>query len=82
MKVGDLISFKPIDFGLEDWSNPCIVMSEYESPNEGLWSVTNRWFPMQKVYVVIDEIGEHALVACQENMQTAWAEKKALKVIG
>ena len=44
--------------------------------------VTNRWLPMQKVYVVIDEIGEHALVACQENMKTAWAEKKALKVIG
>jgi len=36
VKVGDLISFKPINFGLEDWSNPSIVMSEYESPNEGL----------------------------------------------
>ena len=39
MKVGDLISFKPLDFGLEDWSNPSIVMYEYESPNEGLWTV-------------------------------------------
>ena len=39
MKTGDLISFKPIDFGNEDWSNPCIVMSQYDSPNEGLWSV-------------------------------------------
>ena len=39
MKVGDLISFKPIDFGLDDWSNPCIVLRQYESPNEGLWIV-------------------------------------------
>ena len=39
MKVGDLISFKPIDFGHEDWSNPCIVLRQYESPNEGLWIV-------------------------------------------
>ena len=43
--------------------------------------VTNRWFPMQKVYVVIDEIGDTALVACQETAETVWAEKKALKVI-
>ena len=39
MKVGDLISFKPINFGLEDWSNPCIVVRQYESPDEGLWVV-------------------------------------------
>ena len=39
MKIGDLISFKPIGFGLEDWSNPSIVMYEYKSPNEGLWSI-------------------------------------------
>ena len=39
MKVGDLISFKPINFGLEDWSNPCIVVRQYESPDEGLWIV-------------------------------------------
>jgi len=50
VKVGDLISFKPINFGLEDWSNPCIVMSEYESPNEGLWSV---W--CDGVFCVIDD---------------------------
>ena len=50
MKVGDLISFKPINFGLEDWSNPCIVMSEYESPNEWLWSV---W--CHGVFCVIDD---------------------------
>ena len=39
MKVGDLISFKPIGFGNEDWSNPCIVLQEYEAPDEGLWIV-------------------------------------------
>ena len=39
MKAGDLISFKPINFGLEDWSNPCIVLRQYESPDEGLWVV-------------------------------------------
>ncbi len=39
MKAGDLISFKPIHFGLEEWSNPSIVVSEYTPPNEGLWVV-------------------------------------------
>ena len=39
MRVGDLISFKPINFGLEDWSNPCIVVREYPAPDEGLWVV-------------------------------------------
>ena len=39
MKVGDLISFKPIGFGKEDWSPPCIVIREYEVPNSGLWIV-------------------------------------------
>ena len=39
MRVGELISFKPINFGLEDWSNPCIVVRQYESPDEGLWIV-------------------------------------------
>ena len=39
MKVGDLISFKPIGFGLEDWSSPSIVLEEYEAPNDGLWVV-------------------------------------------
>ena len=44
--------------------------------------VTNRWFPMRKVYMVIDEIGDTALVACQKTAQAVWAEKKVLKVIG
>ena len=39
MKVGDLISFKPIGFGKEDWSNPCIVLRQYEAPDEALWIV-------------------------------------------
>lgn len=39
MKVGDLISFKPINFGNEDWSNPCIVVREYPAPDCGLWIV-------------------------------------------
>ena len=39
MKVGDLISFKPINFGLEEWSNPGIVLEGYEPPNDGLWVV-------------------------------------------
>ena len=39
MKAGDLISFKPINFGLEDWSNPCIVVREYPAPDCGLWVV-------------------------------------------
>ncbi len=30
MKVGDLISFKPIGFGLDDWSNPGVVLKEWE----------------------------------------------------
>ena len=50
MKAGDLISFKPIAFGLEDWSNPSIVMGEYDKPNEGLWSI---W--CDGVYCVIDD---------------------------
>ncbi len=50
MKVGDLISFKPIDFGLGEWSNPSIVMYEYPNPNEGLWSV---W--CDGVFCVIDD---------------------------
>ena len=43
--------------------------------------VTNRWFPMWKVYIVIDEIGDTALVACQKTSEMVWAEKKVLKVI-
>ena len=43
--------------------------------------VTNRWFPMRKVYVVIDEIGDTALVACQKTAEAVWAEKKTLKVV-
>ena len=50
MKVGDLISFKPLNFGLEDWSNPSIVIREYESPNEGLWVV---W--CDEILCVIDD---------------------------
>ena len=50
MKAGDLISFKPINFGLEDWSNPSIVIGEYDKPDEGLWSI---W--CDGVYCVIDD---------------------------
>lgn len=50
MKVGDLISFKPIDFGLEDWSNPSIVVQEYPAPDCGLWSI---W--CDGIYCVIDD---------------------------
>ncbi len=39
MRVGDLISFRPIDFGMEDWSNPCIVLKEYVAPDTGLFIV-------------------------------------------
>ena len=49
MKVGDLISFKPVGFGLDDWSNPAIVLREWESAdpnppadctfNYALWGV-------------------------------------------
>ena len=39
MKVGDLISFKPINFGNEGWSNPSIVVQEYPAPDCGLWIV-------------------------------------------
>ena len=39
MKVGDLISFKPIDFGNEDWSNPSIVLKEYVSPDDGMFVI-------------------------------------------
>ena len=49
MRVGDLISFKPINFGLEDWSNPCIVVRQNESPDEGLWIV---W--VDGIYAVMD----------------------------
>ena len=51
MKVGDLISFKPINFGLEDWSNPCIVVREYPAPDEGLWVV---W--VDGIYAVMDNV--------------------------
>tara|TARA_B100000287_G_C20526728_1_gene739162 strand:- start:103 stop:318 length:216 start_codon:yes stop_codon:yes gene_type:complete len=30
LKVGDLITFKPIGFGLDDWSNPGVVLKEWE----------------------------------------------------
>ncbi len=30
MKVGDLISFKPCGFNEDEWSNPCIVIREWE----------------------------------------------------
>ena len=30
MKVGDLISFRPTGFGDEDWSNPGIVVRQWE----------------------------------------------------
>jgi hypothetical protein len=36
---GDLISFKPVGFGVDDWSNPGIVLKEYDAPDEGLWVV-------------------------------------------
>jgi hypothetical protein len=39
VKVGDLIAFKPIGFGKEDWSNPCIVLYQYEAPDDELWVV-------------------------------------------
>ena len=39
MKVGDLISFRPINFGNEDWSNPCIVLKEYVAPDTGLFVI-------------------------------------------
>tara|TARA_B100000085_G_C18482557_1_gene487970 strand:+ start:926 stop:1111 length:186 start_codon:yes stop_codon:yes gene_type:complete len=39
MRVGDLISFKPFGFGKEDWSNPSIVLEQYNSPDEALWVV-------------------------------------------
>ena len=43
MKVGDLISFKPIGFGKEDWSNPCIVLREWKGSarkaEDNLWFV-------------------------------------------
>ena len=39
MKVGDLISFKPIGFGQEDWSNPCIVVRHYIPQEDPKWWV-------------------------------------------
>ena len=50
MKVGDLISFMPIGFGNEDWSNPSIVLEQYEAPDEELWVV---W--VDDVKCVVDE---------------------------
>ena len=50
MQVGDLISFKPIDFGLQEWSNPSIVLEEYPPPDKGLWVI---WEDGDKI--VIDE---------------------------
>tara|TARA_R110002020_G_scaffold449812_1_gene663146 strand:+ start:223 stop:426 length:204 start_codon:yes stop_codon:yes gene_type:complete len=39
LKVGDLISFKPVGFGNDDWSNPGIVLEQYAAPDEELWVV-------------------------------------------
>tara|TARA_Y100001938_G_scaffold135483_1_gene197217 strand:- start:778 stop:963 length:186 start_codon:yes stop_codon:yes gene_type:complete len=39
VRVGDLISFKPIGFGTDDWSNPSIVLKQYESPDDDLFIV-------------------------------------------
>ena len=36
MQVGDLISYKPIDFGREEWSNPSIIVEKCAPPNDGL----------------------------------------------
>ena len=51
MRGGELISFKPIGFGKEDWSNPCIVVREYPAPDEGLWVV---W--VDGIYAVMDNV--------------------------
>jgi hypothetical protein len=50
VKVGDLISFKPIGFGIEDWSNPTIVLKQYDAPNSGLWVV---W--VDNMHCVVDD---------------------------
>ena len=39
MRLGDLISYKPIDFGNEQWSNPSILVEQCPAPNEGLFVV-------------------------------------------
>lgn len=44
MKVGDLISFKPMVSGEGEWSNPCIVVREWrhaepDQSGQSLWVV-------------------------------------------
>tara|TARA_Y100000592_G_scaffold94092_1_gene158325 strand:- start:2122 stop:2322 length:201 start_codon:yes stop_codon:yes gene_type:complete len=36
VRLGELISYKPIGFGREEWSNPSIVVEQCPAPNEGL----------------------------------------------
>lgn len=50
MKVGDLISFKPIGFSEEDWSPPCIVLRKLDKGRE-VWVV---W--CEGANCVVDEI--------------------------
>ena len=52
MKVGDLISFKPIGFSDKDWSPPCIVIREFEPQAlDNLWVV---W--CEGMDCIVDEI--------------------------
>ena len=59
MRVGDLISFKPINFGNEDWSNPCIVLKEYASPDTGLFVI---WCDECFDFEIINESGRSGKV--------------------
>jgi hypothetical protein len=54
VKVGDLISFKPIGFGDDDWSNPGIVLREWEHLDRNkkpMWIVWCDGFE-----IIMDEI--------------------------
>ena len=51
MKLGDLISFKPIGFGIDEWSNPSIVVDQYPPPDDSLWVI---WQDGDK-FVIDDE---------------------------
>lgn len=64
MKIGDLISFRPIGFGSEDWSNPCIVLRQYENPDTGLWIV---W--VDGIKVTVDEVNYEVIYLTTSSQQ-------------
>ena len=51
MNVGDLISFKPASSNLDEWSNPCIVVREWEHLDQNKQPIWVLWCDGYEVIV-------------------------------